>query len=97
YSRIRSIEAGLSIDHLPPKDALARLVEFTFDYQNTHEDFVRLVMIENIHHAEYLNKSQAIQALNVTAIDTLRRLYKRGVNDGVFRPGIDPIDLHWAI
>src|SRR5262245_61703388 len=28
YSRIRGIEAGLSIDHLPPTDALARLVEF---------------------------------------------------------------------
>jgi AcrR family transcriptional regulator len=97
YSRIRRIEAGLNIDHLSPTEALARLVEFTFDYQNEHEDFVRLVMIENIHHASYLKKSKAIRSLNVTAIDKLKRLYLRGVREGVFRADLDPIDLHWAI
>ena len=34
----------------PPLDeALARLVEFTFDHHHEHEDFIRMVMIENIH------------------------------------------------
>jgi AcrR family transcriptional regulator len=97
YEKVRSVEAKLDLDHLSPLDALKRLVQFTFDHHHSNEDFIRLVMIENIHHGEYLARSKVIQALNVTAIGTIERLYERGVRDGLFRKGIDPIDLHWQI
>lgn len=97
YSEVRSFEGSLHLDDLPPKEGLARLVRFTFDHHNSHEDFIRLVMIENIHHAEYLAKSSAIQQLNLAAIDTIGRLLKRGADDGVFRDDIDPVELHWKI
>ena len=97
YSRVRAIEATLDLDDIEPIDALRKLVEFTFDHHNSNKDFIRLVMIENIHNAEYLARSRVIQDLNVTAIDTIARLYERGVRQGVFRKGIDPIDLHWQI
>lgn len=97
YHKIRAIESQLDIDALAPRDALARLVEFTFDYQNDNEDFVRLVMIENIHHGKYLARSKSIRRLNVTAIDAIRKLYERGVAEGVFRRGLDPVDIHWFI
>jgi hypothetical protein len=54
-------------------------------------------MIENIHHAKYLAQSSAIRKLNLTAIDTIRRLLERGVQEGVFRDDIDPVELHWKI
>jgi AcrR family transcriptional regulator len=97
YSKVRAVEATLHLDDLAPAEALRRLVEFTFDHHNSNEPFIRLVMIENIHHGEYLSRSKAIQGLNVTAIDTISRLYERGVKAGAFRRGIDPIDLHWQI
>ena len=97
YSKVRAVEATLHLDDLEPVEALRKLVEFTFDHHNSHEPFIRLVMIENIHHGTYLARSKAIQALNVTAIDTISRLYKRGVKAGVFRAGLDPIDLHWQV
>ena len=97
YSKVRAFEATLHLDDLAPTEALRRLVEFTFDHHNSNEPFIRLVMIENIHHGEYLARSKAIQGLNVTAIDTISRLYERGVKAGEFRRGIDPIDLHWQI
>ena len=97
YSKVRAVEATLHLDDLAPLEALRRLVEFTFDHHNANEHFIRLVMIENIHNGEYLARSKAIQGLNVTAIDTISRLYERGVKAGVFRRGIDPIDLHWQI
>jgi AcrR family transcriptional regulator len=59
--------------------------------------FHPFAMIENIHHGRYLDKSQIIQKLNVTAIDAVKRLYTRGVEEGLFRKGLDPIDIHWAI
>jgi AcrR family transcriptional regulator len=97
YRRIRSIENGLALDHLPPEEALRTLVGFTFDYQSANPDFVRLVMNENMHHAKYLARSTAIQQLNVTAIDAIKDVLRRGVDAGVFRNGIDPVDLHMSI
>jgi AcrR family transcriptional regulator len=97
YQRIRAIEAKLDLEHLPPVDALKTLVEFTFDYQSTHEDFIRLVMIENIHHGAYLKKSKIIQDLNVTVIDAIRDIYDRGKRQGLFREDLDPIDIHFTM
>src|SRR4051794_16332237 len=79
YRLVREGEAKLDIDGLAPIDALTRLVEFTFDHHHQHEAFIRMVMIENIHHGQYLDRSKAIRELNVTAIDHISRIYKRGV------------------
>ena len=97
YSEVRATEATLDLEDLSPLDALEKLVRFTFDHHNSNPDFIRLVMIENIHGAEFLAKSTAIRQLNVTAIDAVTTLYERGVKEGVFRGGIDPVELHWQI
>jgi len=97
YRRIREIEAGLHLEDLAPEDALRRLVGFTIDYQLANPDFIRLVMTENIHRGEYLAQSKLIQKLNVPAIEGLRGVYERGVRAGVFRSGLDPVDLHMSI
>ena len=97
YRRMREIETDLHLDDLAPVDALRRLVEFTVDYQLENPDFIRLVMNENIHRGEYLARSEVIRELNVPAIEGLRRVYERGVAAQVFRPGLDPIDLHMSI
>lgn len=97
YSKMRATEAALDLEGMPPAEALEKLVRVTFDHHNSNEAFIRLVMIENIHHGEYLAKSSVIQKLNVAAIDSVRRLYERGVEQGVFRSGLDPIEVHWQI
>ena len=97
YRRMRSIEADLHLVDLEPAAALQRLVEFTYDHHRDNEDFIRLVSSENIHRANYLRQSKSIRQLNVNAIDAIRELYERGVEQGVFRPGIDPVDIHAAI
>jgi AcrR family transcriptional regulator len=97
YRRIRQIETGLHLEDLPPEDALRKLVGFTVDYQLANPDFIRLVMTENIHRGEYLAQSKLIQKLNVPAIEGLRGVYERGVSAGVFRAGLDAVDLHMSI
>lgn len=97
YLTVRQGENQLDTDGLSPQDALRRLVEFTFDHHHEHEDFIRMVMIENIHHAQYLERSEVIRGLNVTAIDHIASIYRRGVEQGVFRPGLDPLELHWQV
>lgn len=97
YRRVRETESGLHLDDLTPVAALERLVEFTFDHHHGNENYVRLVMAENINHGQFLAQSQSIQALNVPAISAIERLYARGLADGIFRPGLDPIDIHASI
>lgn len=97
YRVIRALEEQLDIDHLEPVEALRVLAELTYDHHTGHHDFVRLVAIENIHHAEIISKSEVIPDLNSTAIDTAERVLRRGVDAGVFRDDIDALDLHMII
>jgi AcrR family transcriptional regulator len=97
YRRIRAIENQLHLEDLAPEAALRKLVAHTVDYQFANPDFIRLVMNENIHRGVYLAQSKEIQQLNVPAIEGLRQVYNRGVKDKVFRPGLDPVDLHMSI
>lgn len=97
YRRMRAIEAELHLENMPPEAALRRLVEFTFDHHCSNEDFIRLVMNENIERGAYLAQSRTIQELNVPAIAAIAELYGRGVAQGVFRAGLDPTDIHASI
>jgi len=97
YRRIRDVESGLQLDDLAAEDALRKLVSFTFDYQQDHEDFVRLVMNENMQRGQYLARSESIRQLNVPAVEAVRKVYERGVLEQVFRRGLDPTELHMSI
>ena len=55
YAEIRAAEQTIDVDHLAPADAIRRLAELTFDHQESHPDFSRLVAIENIHRAEHID------------------------------------------
>jgi AcrR family transcriptional regulator len=97
YAKVREGEQKLDLDHGTASEALARLVAFTFDHHRKNPDFIRMVMIENIHHADYLRHSQVIRELNTGAISRLEKLIARGEATGEFRPGIDATELHWQV
>jgi AcrR family transcriptional regulator len=97
YRQIRALERTLDLAALSPEEALAELAGFTFDYHADNPDFVRLVMVENIHHGRHLRMSPNIGELNLSAIEMIRDVYARGLAEGVFRDGIDPIDIHLTI
>ena len=97
YQRIRDIESELHLEDLAPDDALATLVGFTYDYQLANPDFLRLVANENLHRGEFLAQSASIRERNATAITTLSAICERGVRDGLFREGIDALDLHMSL
>jgi AcrR family transcriptional regulator len=97
YRRVRDIESELHLQDLEPEQALRRLVAFTFDHHLAHESYIRLVMSENINRGQYLAQSPRIQELNVPAIEAISKLYKRGVANGDFRKGLDPVDIHASI
>jgi AcrR family transcriptional regulator len=97
YGEIRDAEAGLDLDHLAPLDAIRRIVEFTYGYYVAHEGFVRLVVAENQAQGRHLRKSKAMRTLNRPIIDRLARVIERGQAQGLFRAGVDPVEVHKAI
>ena len=97
YGGMRDAEQALRLEDLPPAEALGRLVEVTFDHHAAHPEFVRLVSVENIHEARHVAASPAIRQRNAAVIGSITALLDRGLREGAFRPGLDPLDLHMLI
>ena len=97
YARIRAVEREVDVDHLDPRAAIRRLAELTFDHHDSHPEFIRLVSIENIHHAEHMRKSKQLASLKNPVIELIERILERGHAAGVFRRDVDPIDVHMMI
>jgi TetR/AcrR family transcriptional regulator len=97
YAAIREAERAVDVDHLDPVAAIRLLAELTFDHHAAHPDFIRLVSIENIHHAEHMRDSGRFADLNTPAIDRIARILDAGRDAGVFRRDIEAVDLHMVI
>lgn len=97
YGKVRGGESGLELEGLDPVAALDKLCRFTFDHHRRNPAFIRMVMIENIHHGRHMQHSSTIRDLNRPAIEALEAVLKRGQDSGVFRTDIDPLELHWQI
>lgn len=94
---IREEEQRVHVEELDPVDALRRVVELTFDYHEQNPNFVRLMASENTNKAAYLGQSGERTELAGPALDLLSEILQRGQGSGVFRSGIDAVDLHFTI
>ncbi len=97
YANIREREAAANFEAMPADEALAAHVAHNFDYHAAHPEFIRLVMNENIHRAEHLAHVPGIKDRNRMVISSLQAIIDKGVTAGLFRTGIDPVDLHMSI
>jgi AcrR family transcriptional regulator len=97
YVDIRTAEQKLNLDHLAPGDALERLVRFTWDYYLKNPEFITLVNSENLHRAKHLKKSEVVQVVSRKFVAMVGSILDRGVAAGVFRAGIDPVQLNITI
>jgi AcrR family transcriptional regulator len=97
YEHIRIEEQALHLEGLPPATAISRLVAFTWDYFLRHPEFLSLLNTENLHRAEHLKRSAKIRALHSPLVALLSALLDRGAREGVFRRGVDPVQLYISI
>ncbi len=97
YGQIRAREDDASFETLPADKALIAQIEHTFDYHVEHPEFVRLVMNENIHHGAHIGHVEGLKERNKSVIESLTAIIDKGVAAGIFRAGIDPVDLHMSI
>jgi AcrR family transcriptional regulator len=97
YQDIRAAEAKLDLAGMPAKEALEKLVRFTWKYYLDHPEFLTLVNSENLHKARHLKTSTNIDAINRPLHGMVQDILDRGVREGVFRPGIDEMQLNVTI
>jgi AcrR family transcriptional regulator len=97
YRDIRQAEQQLNLQELQPAEALRKLVEFTWDYYLAHPEFLTLLNSANLHKARHLAESNRARELNSPLIETLAGVLERGRREGVFRGGVDPVQLYVSI
>ena len=97
YARIRSAERTLELAHLPPREAVERLVRFTWGHFVEHPEFLALLNIENMQEARHLRRSTHVREMHSPLIDLLRGVLARGAVDGTLREGVEAVDLYVSI
>jgi AcrR family transcriptional regulator len=97
YRDIREQERTLRLTELDPATAVRRLIEFTWEYYREHPEFITLLNSANLHRARHLSESKRARELNSPVIETLGSVLERGRRDGIFRGGVDPVQLYVSI
>ena len=97
YRDIREGEAKLRLDEYAPTEAMQRLVGFTFDHFRDNPWFIRLLSIENVHHAKHIELLEDVQNLQSPIIALIRSVLAKGEQAGEFRSGVDPLELYITI
>jgi len=97
YEAMRGEERALDIGKLDPAEGMKKLVEFNFRYSAKHPELIALLNNENLHRARYLSKSKRVPALHSPLLAMIEGLLGRGVEQGIFRSGVDPMQLYITI
>jgi len=97
YARIRSAERALDLEHDDPREALRRLVDFTWRYFVDNPEFMTLLNSENLHKGRHVKRSRRVPQMHSPLVETLRGILRRGERAGLFRRGVDPVQLYISI
>lgn len=97
YMAFRQEEQSLELTELPPQSALQELVKFTWNYYLNNPEFLTIVNSQNLHKAIHLKQSSLVQNMHQQSLNMLETILEQGVDNGVFRQGINPRQLHITI
>ncbi|QQO11998.1 TetR family transcriptional regulator [Bradyrhizobium diazoefficiens] len=97
YADIREQERQLNLEGLPPEKAIRKLIEASFDYLATNPDFIVLLNDENRGGARHVRGSTRLEAMHSPLVRSVSHILHEGVRSGVFRKGIDPVQLYISI
>lgn len=93
YGNIRKAERALHLTELEPIEAIRQIVSFTWHYYLKHPELITLINNENLHRAVHLEQSTVIKGVASPLISTLQAILDKGYSAGLFRSGVDAIQL----
>jgi TetR/AcrR family transcriptional regulator len=97
YEDIREQERRLNLEGLPPDKAIRRLIEASFDHLAANPDFIVLLNDENRGGARHVRGSTRLEAMHSPLVKSVSHILQEGVRSGLFRKGIDPVQLYISI
>jgi AcrR family transcriptional regulator len=97
YASIRAEERELNLSLVEPIEAIRRLIAFTWNYYIAHPEFMHLLNNENLHRARHLKQSTKMRSMHSPLVATLADVLERGHKAGLFRAGVDPVQLYISI
>lgn len=97
YSDIRTQEEALHLESLPAEEAFTRLIETTFDFFENNPAFLAITRSENLLGGRFIAQMPEIQKMSAPFLSKVSDVLSRGCTAGVFRPGIDPLQLYVSI
>src|SRR5436309_2418163 len=62
-----------------------------------HPELISLINSENLHRARHLKSSKKVRQLHSPFVKLIADILARGVVNGVFRPGLDPVEVYITI
>ena len=97
YEKIRAEERELDLEHLAPPEAIARLIDFTWNYFIKNPEFLSLLQTENLAGAKHLKRSTKVKSMHSPFVEMIRTVVQRGVASGDFSVAVDPVQLYISI
>jgi AcrR family transcriptional regulator len=94
YDGIRSAERDLRLESLDPVAGIRQLATFTWHYFLAHPEFLSMLATENLNRASFLRRMDWVSTVNSPLVQVLDGVLRRGAAAGVFRPGLDPVEVY---
>lgn len=88
YGRLADCEAASGLELLPEGEAIAALVRAYFDFLSANDSYVRMVMWENLHRAQYMD-ARELGGVRDPMRRAMAKLIQRGKASGRFRADAD--------
>jgi AcrR family transcriptional regulator len=96
YANFRLAEEQIDYNRLDPIEALESLVGLSFDFHLNNPAYVRIIVAENVNNGAHIQHVHNIEARRAV-LDIMQKIVSRGVAAGLFRDGIDVLQLHMTI
>jgi len=97
YASLRQRQQVMRLESSEPIEGISRLVIDTFKYWSKSKNFIAYLNSENYYNARHIRKSKSIRNAYPALIENIRELLQRGERQGVFRSGVDPIELYISV
>lgn len=97
YEILRRRQSDVPVNGLDPLNAMIRLCENTFRVFVEEPDVIIMLNTENLHRAKHIAKSTIIRSMYDKLAENLREILREGEEQGVFRKGVDPVELYISI
>jgi TetR/AcrR family transcriptional regulator len=97
YAALRNRQEAIQLQDCDPVEGIRRLVHETFSHWSASKTFIGLLNSENFYDARHIKKSQFIRGAYPALVDSIRTILERGEEQGLFRSGVDPVNIYISI